>query len=924
MKTLRRYLLFIVHFASIFCALGALDAQIIDPQGSNQFRTTLATGGTYMLRDTGTYYKNPGSWKFANMSFSNTGAGATSEAAVFIDADGRANSATFTGSNLEILAQGTSGNARRGLMLYRGGIAHITDSVIRQTETNATSGVTGALYLNDGGSFYGTNVLIEANGPQMTAILLNDAAQNLVVLERSVIRNTGSAAAMDMAGAGVLLLTSSTVTTTGAVAPGLLTRGGIARFALKDGLIHVSGANSPGAWLGSGNIRGGIAQFEGTFENSAVRADDGMGIEINTNLPGLVSRPSITNPTLAWAGYYDLIFVSSTISGAHGAVRMTSSSTGSTVVSEIPTSVRMTLRDSTLDGDVFVNDGAKLMLNGAASRIDGALRLSGSAPVADVALNDFTITHGIVLAGGATLNLAANDATITGTFTASGASTARVVLTGSSTIDAVSFSGNSTLELTMDNTSRILGAFTFSDGATYTLLPADNRALTFANPLTLAARGTLRVAPGTNLTLAAPLTLADSTALITLVNARNDDLVLAAGLIGKGHLIVQGVSPDAIGQSELRVVRDDTGALVPDSFTLAAPASNRLFAYHGLENRPDGAYLTDGGFSSAGAAILDTSALAAADFFDAFTPAFRHLAGLRESATTGAERRDADADSGTLWLTGRTGDTSASGARSGLAFDQQTIAFATGADLRWGGGDDKPTFVAGIFADTGFTTRDFDNDADGNGITYGAGIYGLYQHTAGWHIAATVRVEAAKNDFDTRDIGATLSANYSTRSAGAALEFGWQLPGLSDTGWWCEPSVGVGFASLGSVAYDTHSTNPDNVFHVAQNAATAVQTRAQIAFGRNFDKKWSLRARLAASHLDISGGKIFTFTDGVITAADVNGARFHQLDGVSAEASAGVVYRFGPTSRIWLDCDTAIAADYKRPWALTIGWSMDW
>jgi hypothetical protein len=105
-----------------------------------------------------------------------------------------------------------------------------------------------------------------------------------------------------MEGAALALLTSSTIATTGAVAPGFQAGGARSYLVLDDGLIHASGASSPGLWLGSGNTSSsygnGIMEFTAVFQNALVRADAGVAVEINTNLPGLISRPAITSMTL--------------------------------------------------------------------------------------------------------------------------------------------------------------------------------------------------------------------------------------------------------------------------------------------------------------------------------------------------------------------------------------------------------------------------------------------------------------------------------------------------------------------------------------------------------------------------------------------------------------------------------------------------
>jgi outer membrane autotransporter protein len=253
------------------------------------------------------------------------------------------------------------------------------------------------------------------------------------------------------------------------------------------------------------------------------------------------------------------------------------------------------------------------------------------------------------------------------------------------------------------------------------------------------------------------------------------------------------------------------------------------------------------------------------------------------------------------------------GARPGLAFDQQTFALAAGADLRWGGRPDLPALTVGIFADTARSAKDFPGDADGRATTFGAGLYALYQRPGAWHASATVRAEETDHTLNVRDAG--LSADYSSRSVGAALQFGWFLPGLSPAGWWAGPSAGIGVASIGGASYDTRSAAAGNRFRVSQDSAIAAHARAQVTLGRDFAGQWGFRARFAVSHLGISGGDI--------SCDDVKGANY-LLDGFRAEGTLGLVRRLGPGGRLWLDCGTAHAAHYKRPYAISLGFSKAW
>lgn len=906
----------------LLAALSAFSLQVFGPLAlrapaaivadftCNQFRSTLSTSSTYIMRDTGTYYKNPGKWTFEGMAFDNTG---INVAAVYIDGEGVSGNAVFTGSNIAIFATGSTSNARRALQVRESAAAYIYGGIIRQDNPATASGAGSCVYLETNATLTGEDLLIDAAGSQVHAVTITSRMGNVLTLTRSTIQNSGSAAALNMSGNGVALLNSSTILTTGAIAPGVISIGGYARFTLDGGVIRTTGANSPGLWLGSGNhssgFGAGFTQFEGALKNALVRSEQGAGVDVNIDLPNLVSRPTITNPQEGWAGNYSLTVVSSTISGSLGALRMTSSATNATagLVSEIYTKVLMNLRDSALDGDVIVSSGARLALALDASKLDGALRLSGSAPVAELSLSGGSLTGGIVLSGGATLVLAAANSAITGGLAASDSASAALQLNSGATLDTAALGGQSKLQIVLGGGA--LGNVVINDRAAFTLISA-GRSADFSGDVAINGGASWRVAG--KIIHHGALTLSGSAPALTIIGARGDDLVLTRGLTGKGRLTVEGVSGDVLGKTEIRIVADQTNALAADTFLLAAPVELGLAAYN-LENRPDGAYLVGGigrgRMSSAAGAVFNTSALAAADYFSAFDPVLRHLGGLRDSWAG-----HADGDSGAFWIQMRFGDTDGAGAVPGLDFKQNTAGVSAGVDMRWGGGE-NPAFTAGLFADTTYVKRDFSGEADGDASGFGAGVYALWQKKNGLYAAATVRLDELKNTLDSRAAGNTLSAEYKVRDLGATIEAGWRLRDLLPAGWWLEPSLQAGYARLGGVTYDTASANTDNVMRMELDDGTAIHGRMQASAGGNLDEKWSVRGRLAAAYLDVSGGGI--------SGGGVSDAKF-MLDGWRGEAAAGLVRRVGAGGRLYLEFEYTKASDWSRPWSLNLGYACAW
>jgi outer membrane autotransporter protein len=945
-------------FATLCLFAAVLTILTAPASAQNAFRNTtaaeLASDTAYILPSTGTYYLTPGHAAFEDTAFHNSGS--ASAPAVFVVGNGSRGATTFTAANITVSSTGLAGTAHRAFIISNYADAIVTSATIT-LESAATSSSDYALYLQTAGRFTGTDVLIAASGAVAHAIVVGNRLGVVLELNRATIQNDGRAAAIWFAGLGVTLLTSTTITTTGTNAPGIQVHGQRHTLAYNGGLVHASGPNAPALWLGTGNSDSGLGtgftEFSGSFTNVHLLSDQGAGIDINTLLPGpaILNRPSLTGAHPGWAGNYALAFVSSTITGAQGSLRVTSFVQTSAATAEIYTHARLSLSDgSAMAGDVLVNDGARLDLALDASRLENTLRLTGSAPTANLTLaNHSAIAGGIVLSGGAALDLSARDSAITGALVLTGSATARLRLETGATLDTVTLADHAAIDLTL--TGGVLPSFDASGHATLNII---------ASAASSAAQATINLADAARLRITGKIThqgalnLSGSAPTLILANAAQDTLTLADGLTGSGLLLIEGLDASVLGQTTFRVIHDESATLAPGALELAAPVELGLAAYAiDPAPHPDGIYLT-GGFghgrlSSAAAAILDTPALAAADFLDALDPVLNHLSDLRaglravgpdlasgrarDNATDTANRGAtqgrapsviprAQGDAGAFWLSARLGDTTSGGAAPGLAFRQTTAAITTGIDLRWGGGG-APALTTGLFADTSHATRDFDGAADGASTTFGAGAYALWRQPAGWHASAALRLDQTKNTLATRSAGNALDADYSVHSAGILLEAGWRLRDLLPAGWWLEPTLDAAFIRLGGDTYVTRSTNTANRLPVHLESINATRCRVRLAFGRELDEKWSLRARLAASRLDLSGGCITVWPAAGSDAPPVRDVGF-LFEGWSAAASAGLIRRLGSAGHLTLDCETTFAADYKRPWQLTLSYSRAW
>jgi outer membrane autotransporter protein len=581
-------------------------------------------------------------------------------------------------------------------------------------------------------------------------------------------------------------------------------------------------------------------------------------------------------------------------------------------------------------GDFTLSGSTRTYLDLVRSPVTGAISLAGTAllenrPGLDLynraaTVHDSSISGGFHLAGASSVDLSLTGNTIvSGGITATGAATATLRFgNGASINGGVTLSGSSSVTLVLSSVDQLTGNLVVNDRARFALATFAGTPISLDRDFDL---GGIWSIPGKT-TLVGALDLTSPLATLSIASAATDSLILKSGLTGNGRLDIESIDGALVGVADIHVIRDETNTFVSGTdrpLILSHPVDYGLAAYT-LENRADGAHLVGGldrgSFSTGGAAVINTTALSAQDWFAALEPLQRHASDLRDRAAISAFRASRF-DAGNLWVQGRAVDTKVDRSTPSLDFTQRTLGITAGADACYD--LDTSTLATGVFADTATTLRDFISTADARTVTIGAGFTALWSHRNGLYASALARFDTSNHTLDTHAPNNALSADYHTQSGGIALEAGWRLGhdflSFIPEGWWFEPSLGFGYAKLAGATYTTESNRANNIIDITLAGAKAIQYRAALAVGYKLDENWNLLARLAYANVNASGGAVSG--GGVRNVATL-------LDGARCEAAVGVTRRIGSNGRIHLDYAYTVGDDYTRPYTLTLGYSHTW
>ena len=827
---------------------------------------------------------------------------------------------------------------------------------------NSFTLVSSTLINNGIGAAIGLNATAASTGDRLTSsVLLEDTTILTTANYSPIFQQIGNRA--------TLTVTDCTLTTTGVGSTGIRlvaqndnydsTRNTVT---IKNSLLEAKNASAIDVNIDAANTTN-YGQAGGGAKNIGTKVEDSYSIIIQSStVMGSVAALRVASGgsgTSPFTNFTDVYIYNSTFSGgiqmAAGALTgftcgasltVTASNaifdgginiTGSTPFRRSNQAI-FWVYDSTWTGNIDLTNRGNLTLQFKDTPIEGALSASGSSQV-QLRLTNSPITDGITTAGTAEVTGTILGEGVVKSITAHGGlidltldnapaegiaadGTGRVALRIGGDVafgNGLQLSGNGAIGITLRNTARLDSDITILDRATFSLATALKDDITLAGDITL---GGIWQIPSKTM-LAGNLALTGSLGTIAIASASPDILTLTHGLSGNGRIDIQAIDGITLGTDEFRVIHDPTGTFTSATsatFILSHPVDYGLAAYD-LENRPDGAYLVGGlgagTFGSGGAAVFNSQALAAEDWFASLAPVNRRLGQLRQSnvdlftgASTAGSR--AHGDSGALWLQSRIETTTVNRPGASLDFTSRTIGLTAGVEALWD--LDDATFSTGAFADATRISRDFYGTADGRATGVGGGVYALYHNRKGLHIAAIARYDACENDLNTNNPNNAMSANYHTQAGGAALEAGWRF--MREDGWWFEPAFQIAFASLPGVTYTTSSNRSGNIVRITVDDASATQQYFRFSLGRNLNQNWSFRGHAAAAYTSVTGGK-FTAT-GIDNKADFT------VSGLRVEASAGFARLMGRSGRLTIDATTTHAANYKRPYGISIGYAHLW
>lgn len=511
------------------------------------------------------YAARSGTWAYRDTIFSNI---ATSNATLAIYGysasgstaaggyqDAASHPALVTGTNLTIIANGTTSNGRSAIGLREGGRITLYSSTIAQTAINTATGYVEAIYITDGSNqggshFRGENVTLTiAATPSTTGIrgVAIGAGANSATFVDSTIFTESAAAALAWNGNGdniesTITLKNTNVTTTAAYAPAIQYVGDIARLHITGGTIATTGANSPVLRLGAGNLNDGRSKLQATITGATLTAASSYALDLNydpTNTTNYWTAASPGNNT-GHQGIYEIALYHTTLAGAAGSLRLATTGRDN---SPTLTEFHLHLDQSTLGGDILMHPGdastyttgVKLYLTATDSTINGGLHIAGvtaalHAHQAVLELKNTPINGSITTDNRAALHLRPTNSPIAGTIALTGSTTAYLnhidspIATTATAGAGIALADTARLEATLTRSTIGLGLAAIGTRLPDTTLLAPTATLTLHDsnidgPLVARTGARLAIALNGSSSITGPVTL-DDHATLTLALAR--------------------------------------------------------------------------------------------------------------------------------------------------------------------------------------------------------------------------------------------------------------------------------------------------------------------------------------------------------------------------------------------------------------------
>jgi autotransporter family porin len=252
------------------------------------------------------------------------------------------------------------------------------------------------------------------------------------------------------------------------------------------------------------------------------------------------------------------------------------------------------------------------------------------------------------------------------------------------------------------------------------------------------------------------------------------------------------------------------------------------------------------------------------------------------------------------------------------SFDQNLGGFQIGADkrlvTRYGdlylGG-----FLGYFYAHRDFQNQPFDDDATGTTNAFSVGAYSTFIHPSGFYADLVVKYTQLWNDFDAPNflsflgLGSPGTANYTIPTFGASLEIGkrWDFGHF-----FLEPQCQVEGAWAGGADYTV-----SNGLRVSADNQTSLRGRLGVRAGLHFD--WGSRAFEPYAKVSVTN----EFLGGDRITTDQT-AFSPTLSGVGIQAAGGVTAKLTDSIYVYGEYDYANSDKIRMPWAVDVGFRLQW
>ncbi|WP_434984390.1 autotransporter outer membrane beta-barrel domain-containing protein [Pseudomonas protegens] len=777
------------------------------------------------------------------------------------------NGAHIKADNLTIHTTGTLG---RGVQAQSGSLVELSNSRIK-TEGGADGNTTVGVSAATGGKVVLSNTSVLSTGDSALGIIASGGGSIIEMTGGSIsITGNASDAVLAMAGGNSIVLDDVAVSTTGDSSRGILANGLGTVISMRGGSVTTAGTGSLGVAAGGG---GGLAELA----NMSVETFGSNAHGLQANLAGTLNAMNVNITT-------------------HG-----DNATGVRVVGNTPEGAIVNLKDShvrtegagawgaDVGGTLNVDGGSLISAQHGAltatrdaiiNLSNGAQVIGGNGTLLSVSDEANSVSLGLdnqVYAEGDIVFAPGADSDANGTLDSNTNVSLRNASYWKGKTDAID-----TLSLNQDSQWTVTGDSTVGQ------LSLDRGRVAFDVP----DAGTFKT-----LSVTGDLSGNGSFLLNADLSTVQGDLLKVSGQIeGKHTLIVADSGREAQGEA-LMLVDGNGGAGKFDLYGGKVDAG--AFRYE-LEQRGDDWYLARNAedLSKGSNAAVGQHAASAEVVGAQMNSLVKRLGELRMGK-----------DDGGLWTRGFSKEQHID-TGSSRAFQQQVNGFEIGADKAIPFYNGK-LYLGGMVG-KGEARQNFGEGSKGTIDSAMLGSYATYVDHSGVYVNSVLTYTHLENKVDIpSNIGEKIDAKYKNHAVSVDVEVGKQID--LGQGWFVEPQLEVQAFRVGSGDYTA-----SNGLKVEQDAVTSVQSRVGSLFGRNLklDNGMTVQPYAKVSWLTEHAGD---------SNVKVNGTRLDsKLPGSRAEIGGGVILQTAAKHKFYVDAEYGEGEGIEQPYAINIGYRYMW